>query len=160
VIVGDLAMPNSDEELRQMEVTTTHALEHYKNHCEFLGYSVEEDTEFSILCRHPRKDSLRLVLLNYGVGVLAQTFARLPERTASDPAALHAYANELNHMLLFMKACICNIEERDPFVMLTSVLEGAYDRKNLAIFLDNINQEMDQFYSYPKTRDMWQAQKG
>lgn len=36
-------MVNPEEELRSTEISLTHVLEHYKNHCEFLGYSVTED---------------------------------------------------------------------------------------------------------------------
>jgi hypothetical protein len=151
-------MVNPDEELRQREISVTHALEHYKNHCEFLGYSVEEDDESSIICNHQRKDTFRLLLLNHGVGVLAQIFYRLPERLANDPLSLYSYANELNYIFIFMKACIRGVEDGKPYIVLTSVLEGDYSRKNFAIFLENLDQDMDQFHSYPKTRDMWRTQ--
>lgn len=151
-------MNNPDERLKQKEISITHILEYYKNHCEFLGYTIEEDTEFSIICRHQRKDRFRLVLLNHGVGVMAQIYYFFPENLRCDLTSLYSYANELNYILTFMKACIRRSDEENPFIMLTSVLEGEYSRKNFAIFLDNIQQDMTQFHSYPKTVDIWQDQ--
>lgn len=57
-----------------------------------------------------------------------------------------------------MKAFISTHENKPPLIILNLVLEGEYSRKNFAIFLDNIDYEMTKFHSYPKTRDLWQAQ--
>lgn len=151
------SQPSSVNEIFE-EISTTHALEYYKNHCEFLGYSVEEEDEFSIACHHPRKDLLRLILLKQNAGVLAQIGYSLPERFQNDLISLYMYANELNRLLLFMKVHIDSNENEPPIVILSSVLEGEYSRKNFAIFLDNIYYDMSKFYSYPKTRDMWRTE--
>lgn len=52
-------------------IATIHALDYYKNHCEFLGYSVEESDEFIIDCYHPRKDFFRLILLEQNTSIMA-----------------------------------------------------------------------------------------
>lgn len=59
---------------------------------------------------------------------------------------------------MVLTACIRGVEERKPYVIFTSVLEGEYSRKNFAIFLENIYEDMGKFSSYPKTRDIWQGQ--
>lgn len=148
-------MINPDEVLKSKGISLTHALEHYKNHCEFLGYCVEEDGEAAIFCNHQRKDSVSFVLLNHGAGVMAQIFYALPEHLADEPLTLYYYANELNYIFIFMKAAIRGVEDRKPYIMLTSVCEGEYNRKNFSIFLDNIEQDMNQFHAYPKTRHIW-----
>ena len=151
-------MTSQDEELRQQEISVTHILEHYKNHCEFSGYSVVEDSEFSIFCNHQRKDPFGLILLSYGAGVMARIFYSFPEKLSSDPMSLYSYANELNSILTFMKVCVRGVEDGKPFLLVNSVLEGEYSRKNFAIFLDNIDQDLNKFHSYPKTRDIWRTQ--
>jgi hypothetical protein len=151
-------MTNSDKELQKVEISVTHSLEHYKNHCEFLGYSIVEENDYSITCNHLRKDSMRLILLNHGAGVMAQILYRIPEQFSADLSSLFLYVNDLNGIFIFIKACIRGVEDRRPFIALTSVLEGDYSRKNFAIFLDNLEQDIDQFHSYPKTRDMWRPQ--
>ncbi len=57
-----------------------------------------------------------------------------------------------------MKAYISTSEKKPPIIVLTSVLEGEYSRKNFAIFMDNLDQDMTKFHSYPKTRDLWRNQ--
>lgn len=142
-------MTESDEIFE--EISTTHALEYYKNHCEFSGYSVEKEDELSIFCRHSRRDNLRLILLEQGAGVLAQIAYSLPERSQNNLIPLYIYANELNRLFLFMKIYINTHENKPTIVILNSVLEGEYSRKNFTIFLDNIDCDMRQFYSHPKT---------
>mgnify|MGYP002777119335 CR=1 FL=1 len=137
---------------------TAHALEHYKNHLEFLGYSIEEVNEFSIFCRHTRRDSLRLFLLNRGAGVLAQMMFTFPERFKNDLIPLYMYANELNSIFLFTKAFIRTFDDGTPALVLSSVLEGDYSRQNFAVFLDNIEDDMKQFNAYPKTGAIWSTQ--
>ena len=150
-------MTDTNEEFKQKQILTTHTLEHYKNHCEFLGYSVEEDGEYSIICTHQRRDRLRFILLNHGIGVMVQVWYMVPERASRDNLFLYSYANEINYIFTFMKICIRGIEDGKPFIMLTSVIEGAYDRKNFAIFLENINEDMNQFHAHPKTRDLYET---
>ena len=89
---------------------------------------------------------------------MARIFYSLPEKLSIDPMSLYSYANELNNVLIFMKVCIRGVEDGKPFVTLNSVLEGEYSRKNFAIFLDNIDQDMSKFHSYPKTSDIWFTQ--
>ncbi|BAY48929.1 hypothetical protein SAMD00079811_65580 [Scytonema sp. HK-05] len=136
-------------------MSITHALEYYKNHCEFLGYSVEEEDQFSIVCRHPRRDLLQLILLKQNIGVMAQIIYAFPKRFYNDLIPLYMYVNELNSIFLFVKAHICSFEDSPPIIVLTSVLEGEYSRQSFAIFLDNIDYDMKKFHSYPKTPDMW-----
>jgi hypothetical protein len=57
-----------------------------------------------------------------------------------------------------MKAHIVTSENNSPIIILNSVLEGEYSRQSFANFMDNIDYEMTQFKSYPKTRDMWRNQ--
>lgn len=140
------------------KIPTTHALEHYKNHCEFSGYSVEETDEFSIFCRHSRKDFFTLILLGQNVGVLAQIMYVTPERFQDNLIPLYVYANELNSLFSFMKIYIHKYENELPIMILNSVLEGEYSRKNFAIFLDNIDCDMRKFHSYTKTHDMWRTE--
>lgn len=139
-------------------IATTHALDYYKNHCEFLGYSVEESDEFIIDCYHPRKDFFRLILLEKSTSIMAQVVYVFPEKFQNDLIPLYMYANELNRSFLFMKAYISTSEEKPPIIVLTSVLEGEYSRKSFAIFMDNLDQDMTKFHSYPKTRDLWRNQ--
>lgn len=139
-------------------IPTAHALQYYKNHCEFFGYSIEETSESSIICHHSKKDTLRLVLLNYGAGVMAQIFYKIPEKFKYDPNPLYIYANDLNYRLIFMKACITGVETGKIFITLSSVIEGDYNRKNFAIFLDNIDNDMVHFHSLPQTRNIWDIQ--
>lgn len=146
-------MAKADETLKG--ISTTHALEYYKNHCEFLGYSVEEEDEFSIACHHPRKDSVRLILLKQNTSVIAQIIYVFPEMFQNDLIPLYMYANELNRFLLFIKTYIITYENKPPIIALNSVLAGEYSRKNFAIFMDNIDYDMTKFHSYPKTQDMW-----
>ena len=152
-------MTNQNQELKQneIEITVTHSLEHYKNHCEFLGYSIEEDDEDSIICNHSRRDRLRLIRLSHDVGVLAQVFYVLPDKLASDPLSLFSYANELNSMFIFMKACVRGMEDLRPYIILSSVLEGDYSRKNFAIFLENLYHDLELFHDYPKTVDLFRS---
>lgn len=140
------------------EISTTHALEYYKNHCEFLGYSVEEEDEFSIACRHPRRDSLRLIFLEQNTSVIAQIVYVFPEKFQNDFIPLYMYANELNRYFFFMKANIITYENKPPIISLNSVLAGNYSKQNFAIFMDNIEHDMAKFHSYPKTRDMWRTE--
>jgi hypothetical protein len=149
-------MAEADKTLE--ELSTTHALEYYKNHCEFLGYSVEEEDEFSITCRHPRKDFLRLILLDKNTGVMAQIVYAFPERFQNNFIPLYMYANELNRYLLFTKTYINIYENKPHIIVLNSVLEGEYSRQNFAIFMDNIGHDMIKFHSYPKTHDIWLTQ--
>ncbi len=139
-------------------ISTTHILEYYKNHCEFLGYSVEVLDEFCIACRHLRKDCLRLFSLEKSAGVMAQIVYAFPEKFSRDLIPLYMYVNELNSYFLFMKAHIVTSENNSPIIILNSVLEGEYSRQSFANFMDNIDYEMTQFKSYPKTRDMWRNQ--
>lgn len=149
-------MAEADKTLDEMP--TTHFLEYYKNHCEFLGYSVEVVDEFCIACRHPRRDSLRLFSLNNYAGIMAQIVYVFPEKFQNDLLTLYMYVNELNSYFLFMKAYISTSENNLPIIILNSVLEGGYSRQSFAIFMDNIDYEMTNFKSYPKTRDMWRNQ--
>ena len=146
-------MAKADETLEGISIT--HALEYYKNHCEFLGYSVEEEDDFSIACHHPRRDALRLILLKQNTSVMAQIVYVFPEKFQNDLIPLYMYANELNRFLVCIKAYIVTNENKPPIIALTSVLEGEYSRKNFAIFMDNIDYDMTKFNSYPKTHDMW-----
>lgn len=146
-------MAKADETLEG--ISTTHALEYYKNHCEFLGYSVEEEDDFSIACHHPRRDDLRLILLKQNTSVMAQIVYVFPEKFQNDLIPLYMYANELNRFLVCIKAYIVTNENKPPIIALNSVLAGEYSRKNFAIFMDNIDYDMTKFHSYPKTHDMW-----
>lgn len=152
-------MINPNDKTNSEEITTTHALEYYKNHCEFLGYSVEYDGDYSIICTHSRKSTLSLFLLNHDVGVLARVLYFMPEKFINNLMPLYAYANELNYNFNYMKAYIREANDGTPFIILSSVLEGDYNRKNFAIFLENIDQDLDKFHSYPKTRDIWKSQE-
>ncbi|MEH1842909.1 MAG: DNA mismatch repair protein [Nostoc sp.] len=144
------------EPKRKLEdMPITHALEYYKNHCEFLGYSIEEEGEFCIVCHHPRKDLLKLILLKQNVGVMAQIIYSLPAKFYNDLIPLYMYVNELNSIFIFVKAYIRVFEDNSPIIVLTSVLEGEYSRHSFAIFLDNIDYDMRKFHSYPKTLDIW-----
>ena len=67
------------------------------------------------------------------------------------------YANELNSIFIFIKACIRTVENKAPYVVLNSVLAGEYSRQSFAVFLDNIDYDMNKFHSYPKTRDIWRV---
>ncbi|BAU09958.1 hypothetical protein LEP3755_04350 [Leptolyngbya sp. NIES-3755] len=138
-------------------VKTTHALEYYKNHCEFLGYTVEETEEFSIYCRHSRKDALRLILLNRGAGVMAQIIYGFPKHLHHDLNALYMYANDLNGMFYFMKAYVRIFDDNPPALFFTSVFEGDYNRQNFAVFLENIYEDMDKWANYLKTADLWRS---
>lgn len=146
-------MAQPERKLEKMSIT--HALEYYKNHCEFLGYSVEEEDEFCIVCRHARRDLLQLILLKQNIGVMAQIIYAFPKRFYNDLIPLYMYVNELNSIFLFVKAHISAFEDSPPIIVLTSVLEGEYSRQSFAIFLDNIDYDMKKFHSYPKTDDMW-----
>ena len=148
-------MDRSDKSLE--EITTTHALEYYINHLEFLGYSVDESDEFSIACNHPRRDFIRLLLLDSHAGVMAQIVYALPDKFQNDLIPLYMYANELNRSFLFMKAYIISHDSKPPIIILNSVLEGEYSRQNFAIFMDNIEQDMRKFHSYPKTQELWRS---
>lgn len=139
-------------------ISTTHALEYYKNHCEFLGYSVEEEDESSIDCRHTRRDFLKLFLLEQNASVVAQIVYVFPKRFQNDLIPLYMYANELNGSLFFIKAFISTQENQPPIILLRAVFEGEYNRQRFAIFLDNIDCDMRKFHSYPKTHDMWRTQ--
>ena len=149
-------MAEADKTLEGMP--TTHALEYYKNHCEFLGYSVEELDEFSISCRHSRRDYIILILLDRNAGVMAQIVYVFPEKFQNDLSPLYMYANELNRSFLFIKAYISTRENKPPIIILNSVHEGEYSRQSFANFIDNIEYDMSSFHSYPKTRDIWHSQ--
>lgn len=149
-------MARADKSLEEMP--TTHVLEYYKNHCEFLGYSVEVVDEFSIACRHPRKDFIQLFSLEKSAGVMAQIVYAFPKKFKNDLLTLYMYVNELNSYFLFMKAYISTDENQPPIIILNSVLKGEYSRQSFAIFMDNLDYEMTNFNSYPKTRDIWRNQ--
>ncbi len=150
-------MTNQNQELKQNEIIVTHSLEHYKNHCEFLGYSIEEENEDSIICNHSRRDTLRLIRLNHDVGVLAQVLYTLPDKLASDPLSLFSYANELNSIFIFMKAYIGGMEDLQPYIILSSVLEGDYSRKNFAIFLENLHHDLELFHKHSRANDLFRS---
>ncbi len=143
----------SDEQLLRVE--TTHAMQHYKNHCEFLGYIVEEIDEFSISCRHPRKESFRLFLLSRGSGILFQIVFGFPKYLHDDLTSLYMYANDLNTTFSFIKACIRIISDSPPWLFLTSVYEGEYSRQNFSVFIENIHEDMDKYNRHFKTIEMW-----
>lgn len=150
-------MPESDKTLEGMSIA--HALEYYKNHCEFSGYSIEEEEdEFTIFCRHPRRYPLRLIFLGKNAGVLSQSVYAFPERFQNDLIPIYTYADELNHLFLFTKVHIDTHKNEPPIIVLNSVLEGEYNRQKFAIFLDNIEWDMRKFHSYPKTIDMWSTE--
>jgi hypothetical protein len=152
-------MTESDQTLERMSIT--HALEYYKNHCEFSGYSVEEEEDkFTIFCRHPTRYPLRLILLEQSAGVLAQSVYAFPERFQNDLIPIYMYANELKRLFLFLKVHIDTHENEPPILVLHSVLEEEYSRQNFAIFLDNIECDMKKFHSYPKTIDIWSTESG
>lgn len=136
-------------------VKTVHVLEHYKNHCEFLGYITEETDEFSIYFRHARRNSLKLILLNGNAGVMAQLVYGTPKHLQKDLATLYMYANDLNCMFYFMKACIRTFDDYPPALILTSVFEGDYNRQSFSVFLENIHDDVDTFRKHPKTVDLW-----
>lgn len=134
---------------------TTHVLEHYKNHLEFLGYSIETNDEYSLDCIHPRRVYLHLIKLSREVGVLVRTYYNFSKHLAQEPMLLYQYANELNSQFLFMRAWVYATEEDSYCLFIDSVLEGSYDRKNFSIFLDNIEHDIRIFHTYPKTYDMF-----
>lgn len=123
---------------------------------------------FRLLCRGTRwiqyclssskKGFSQITSSAQNTGVLAQFVYVFPERFQNDLIPLYMYANELNRLLLFMKVHIDTHENEPPIVVLNSVLEGKYSRKNFAIFWDNIDYDMRKFHSYPKTRDMWRTE--
>jgi hypothetical protein len=136
-------------------LATTHALEHYKNHCEFLGYSVQETDEYSIFCRHPRKDAVSLIVLTRSAGILAQTFYTLPNRSHSNLPKLYEFSNDLNRAFTFVKSCINTSDDFPPSLYLSSVYEGEYSRSAFSTFLENFNEDLVTMRSHSSSKALW-----
>jgi hypothetical protein len=121
-----------------------------------LGYTIEEEDEQEIICRHARKDTLSLIHLDYGMGVLAQILYEFPEQFIDDPMPLYVYANMLNGVFIFTKAYIHVPEgKQPPLLSISSVLEGDYDRKNFSIFLDNLEEDLRSFEEHPASLEIF-----
>jgi hypothetical protein len=136
-------------------LATTHALEHYKNHCEFLGYSVEEIDEQAIVCRHARKDNVTLIVLTRSAGILAQTVYSLPNRWHSNLPKLYEFSNDLNKSFTFVKSCINTPDNLPPSLYLSSVYEGEYSRSAFSTFLENLNEDLVTMHSHPSSKALW-----
>lgn len=88
---------------------------------------------------------------------MAQIIYGFPNHLHHDLNLLYMYANELNGMFYFIKACVRTFDNNPPALFLTSVFEGDYNRQNFAVFLENVYEDMDKWANYPKTVDMWRS---
>lgn len=146
-------------EERLSEISTVHVLEHYKNHCRFLGYSIEEMDESSIMCRHPRKDSIQVDHLKHCAGVSVNLIQRFPKYAEYNFPLLFEYVNHLNSQFIFLKAFV--LDEDDglpPMIHLSSVCEGEYNQKIFSIFMDNFECDFEVYKYHPKTIELWEPE--
>ncbi len=60
-------------------------------------------------------------------------------------------------MFIFMKAYIGGIEDLRPYIILSSVLEGDYSRKNFAIFLENLHHDLELFHKHFRANDLFKS---
>ncbi|MGI0484832.1 YbjN domain-containing protein [Pantanalinema rosaneae CENA516] len=120
-----------------------HPLARYRNHLEFNGYVVEEG-DGVILCRHPRKPNLIVTDFDSRGVSVATVYNCDP-----DVKRLHLleYLNELNAEFLFMKAYV----DEENCLLLETFFEGAYDRTNFSILLENIEYDMARFFEHKLT---------
>lgn len=141
------------------EIATAHVLEHYKNHCRYLGYSIEESDEITIMCRHPRKESLQITQLEKCAGVSASLAMLLPKYAHHDLPLLFEFANFINSQFTFLKAHII-VEDNGfpPMVHLTSVCEGEYSQKIFSTFMDNFEHDLALYKYHPKTYELWEPE--
>lgn len=133
------------------EIETVHPLDRYRNHLEFLGYTIEEDSDASIFAKHHRKENLWILKFASDIGILARITYAFPPRFNLNPSPLYVYANDLNIQFYFMKACVLEFADGGYFIRLESFLEGGYDRRNFSIFLDNLERDLGIFRDYLKT---------
>jgi hypothetical protein len=134
---------------------TVHSLEKYKNHLQFLGYSLQELDDNTLVCRHTRRDSMRLIKLANNIGVLATINYRLPQKHDDDLEKLLLYINDLNRCFVFVKTYVNRGSDDNLYIAIESVLEGEYDQKNFSIFMDNIADDMLKFINNQQTKNMF-----
>jgi hypothetical protein len=118
----------------------------YRQHFEFLGYTVE-DGEKSLFAKHP--DRLDVSIRSFNGGVLIVTIFGTTARAKKDRPGFLTFLNAMNTDAVVGRYYV---DDEDD-VIIEGWYPGTYDRTRFGLFLDNFNLVSDQLTDSDEAQD-------
>jgi hypothetical protein len=114
----------------------------YKNHLEFLGYTVTE-TEKALLAKHPQ--NFNIYVRAYQGGILINSIFGTSPKGKKDRIGLLTFLNDMNRGSVAARYYV----DKEDDVIIEGWYPGAYDKARFSLFLDKYNLISQQMRDSP-----------